>query len=614
MKTKRLFTMAVRFAFTVIGSAMAFGVLGTISRAVAAPPQAPILPARSTSEAEMVSFTKALETLSRRYNIAFICEDAPAADTLPAEVLKAALQKGDAASGDEAAQKAAETVAEAFDYAVLPHGATFLLQKRFSEFSPLSGELPSVTLQECALAMRDTERATNPFNPHISLFNKVDDLCGRLMTTLTQDQLSAMFNGSVNLGNTVNHQPLRGVAIDGTPIEGRQQKSSKGTVEVGLPVRSLSPSQRDDVYKIARYYFVQAPLSQMEQEAPLSAIVNPSAVFRRETVQAEGSVGGKGVGCVVPGKPGEKQTWYTLYADYDPAIGKTQTPSGTMKAFFARYTSPTRWPGIPFRVNDPHIDTYITGLQRDMKQDDEAARAQSDREKNRRKKNKSQSLTEVAHWLNTRLAPAKDSVRVAVDAALAAKRVTIVGADRQDNMTLWSNIARVYDLSTSEMPGGVVVITRPRQIPVRKIGDLPGAMRRVLPRPLRPFASSSDADGKSRYEAQQDLGKVAAARFHVIANAVFARSPTGEFKLSDLDEEGQQCLALMLIGTYGIQGISQLAQPVPPFLANFDDRLLVGGLYIAPDGETQFSFGFAKEDNPGALSQGPGFGGVKYKH
>lgn len=139
-------------------------------------------------------------------------------------------------------------------------------------------------------------------------------------------------------------------------------------------------------------------------------------------------------------------------------------------------------------------------------------------------------------------------------------------------------------------------------------------MQRVLPRPLRSFMGADESNGISRREEREALRKIAAARFHVIATAALAASPSNEFKLSDLSEEGQQCLTLMLMADQAITSLNRLAQPVPPFIANFDDRLLIGGLYIAPDGETQFSFGFAKEDNPGALSQGPGFGRVKYKH
>ena len=556
-----------------------------------------------------MSFTKALETLSRRYHVAFICEDAPQEDTVSAAIVPESLRDSDNLSPEAARQKAVETVAAAFDYSASRLGTTFLLRKRYTK---IADDLPSVTLEECALALRDAKRALAAVNPNVAPFNgQMYPLSDHLMKSLTQDQLAAMFNGAVNVGNTSGGKPLQGVTMDGVPLEGREQKSSKGVVELGVPIRSLTPAQQADVRKIAAYYYVQSPLNNLaEISTELDAVTNPNAVFHFEPFQYADYPACRSLGCVTPGKTGKpdgKKQWCTVLMQIDPDKGMTPLPNASPEDLAARYDVVIGGGNMSKPKDPAEMDKFL-GQARDLIDKSlGAAKSGIEAQQKRRAKGLSRTLEQAAKELSRRPAPPgrKENGRGAVDPALGSKRVTLVGTENLSALSVWTSVARLYDLSTREMPDGSVLLTRPRQKVARNLSEVSDAMKNVLPAPLR---------NMTEYRQQHTMGKTARYRFEYLAKKAAASSPNGEFTLKDLGEDGQRYLALMIVGGGYIDFLLKMAQPTPSLITDFDNQLLIGGLYIAPNGETQFSVSFAKEDNPGALSQGPGFGGVKYKH
>ena len=605
--------MMVRFGLSCLTTAglmlLTFG-----AAAFAALPQtvAPPAPVKTSelAKSEMVSFTKALETLSRRYGIAFIADDTPLMETVPAALLNEALQNPNNLPRDEAAQQTVQKVADAFEYNPIRLGTTFLLQKNYKRspdgFSSVTFEdFPNVTFEECVLATRDALRAVDSLNPRVPDFDGVNYPLGdHFMMSLTQDQLSAMFNGLTNVTSTDMGKPIRGVTMDGVPTEGLKQKSSKGTIELGLPVRSLTPAQRTDVERIAAYYFIQSPSNNIEQASQmLEALANPNAVLRFETAQIPGGVADRVLGCAVPpNKPGGKPEWHDLFDEVDPKIGATPTPSAYYEAFIQRY-----------RVVGPH-DTgtppFAPALLKQHLADREAAMRKVEESRtriletrNHRKNSAAETLTQITKRLNMRPAPSgQPKVRVAVDPALAAKRVTLVGEQNLSNLSVWTGVSRLYDLATRETPDGSVLLTRPRPKVARTFAEVPDAMAHVLPQPLRNVSGSAFMN--LRQEAQD--------RFHVIAAKLVEAAPTGDVAVKDLDDEAKQYLSLMLMN-YASYSMAQLAEPLPNAITHFDDRIIVGGLVLNKKDEIIFSFFLGEEISPGVLGQGAGFGGAHYR-
>ena len=586
-------------------------VLGAAPRAFSAPPVS--AKPGELAKNETVSFTKALETLSRRYHVAFICEDEPHAQTISQSLLNQALSEAASASRDEAAQKeaaqkAVETVAHAFDYQAEQRGGAFLLSKAFTQFP---GDLPCITWEECVLMKRDTMRAVRLLNPNIAAPSGTDvPLAAPLMKSLTQDQLAAMFNGSVNIGNTVYGKPRQGVTMDGVPLAGREQKSSKGVVELGLPIRSLSPSQKDEVRKIAAYYFIQSSFGNGDYETPLQQLAKPGVKFRFERTQYEGTPALWTLGGVIPpaAYSDGKKIWSTLWSYYDPTERNVQYPSAQYPVFRQRYYIEGTFPGIHNFGNDEENAAFLKRFEAAAKENNEEAAGKAGLEQARlqRERGVSQTLEQAAKQLNTR--PASGSVRVAADAALAQKRVTLIGTNTLDNSSVWAGIARLYGVMTRKLPSGTILLTRyPPQV-ARTFADVSNALAHVTPLPLVRLAGGAGSDTTMREAA----GKEARTRFFALAKQKAAASPDKEFTLDTLGEEGRQYLAIWLSMNEGIS-LGKRGASLPTYIAEFDDLLLVGGLYIGPNHEIYFSFGFAKEDNPGALIQGPGFGNVPYK-
>lgn len=116
---------------------------------------------------EASSFTSAFTALSRQAHVTVVAEDQPLHPTLTGAPLSPtptrqvapplALKKD-----GEPLSTLLPKLAAAYDYDVQPSGKTFLLKKRYTN----AGDLPSITLRECALGLEEAARYADLFDPH----------------------------------------------------------------------------------------------------------------------------------------------------------------------------------------------------------------------------------------------------------------------------------------------------------------------------------------------------------------------------------------------------------------------------------------------------------------
>lgn len=128
-------------------------------------------------------FSAILQSLAAQGHVTVIAEDAPLHQTL-ANASQLTLPPNTPIS------QAMSLVAAAFDYDAQRNGSVFLLKKRFTDPS----DLPNVTLEECAEALRDIGSDLDMFDPgpRESMPGPYCLSLMRLEPTLTLEQLSAM--------------------------------------------------------------------------------------------------------------------------------------------------------------------------------------------------------------------------------------------------------------------------------------------------------------------------------------------------------------------------------------------------------------------------------------
>jgi hypothetical protein len=172
-----------------VGAAVAS--VAAFPAARAAPPGPPPTAAAtdaavSLSEADRGDFEAAFASVARQAHVAFICEGAPlrtapTADGALRDRLAARRLPLDAAVRD---------LADAFDYEAA-QGApdVFVLTKRYSE----ADDLPPITLDEAALALRGILKAGAPFNPR----EDVGHVLTRLLRAAGSERREALASGAV---------------------------------------------------------------------------------------------------------------------------------------------------------------------------------------------------------------------------------------------------------------------------------------------------------------------------------------------------------------------------------------------------------------------------------
>lgn len=171
--------------------------------------------------AQAATFFSAFTALAQQAHVALVAEDHPLYTTLThSQAARLKLNQD-----GEPLSTLLPKLAAAYDYDVQPSGTVFLLKKRYTD----AADLPSITVKECALALEETNRYAENFNPHLVLGLPDRSPAVRdLIYSLTPTQLAAM-----------------------------------GDIHRGVPVASLSPIQQEEVQQFLLHLYVQTAITDL---------------------------------------------------------------------------------------------------------------------------------------------------------------------------------------------------------------------------------------------------------------------------------------------------------------------------------------------------------------
>jgi hypothetical protein len=196
-----------------------------------------------------------------------------------------------------------------------------------------------------------------------------------------------------------------------------------------------------------------------------------------------------------------------------------------------------------------------------------------------------------------------------VDAALAAKPVTIFGESFAPPERVLAALADVYGLRvTSDKDKGTLRLTRRGYREVAKPADLPVSLRAAFPEPLvRAFlveianpvdpAKRTDASTESQEESMAwnrtrlrpgEVRIAAMRRLRAWVEPLVKAAPDGRAPLSAVGDGPRSALANLLMADAWAALGPLIQHPVPDWIVRFDQVYLVGGLY-EDAGEQRFS-------------------------
>ncbi len=194
--------------------------LPSLSHAQAVPQAAPDAIVQITP-AQASTFFSAFTALAQQANVMVVAEDQPLHMRLTPQAITGLRLKGDG----EPLSTLLPRLAGAYDYDVQPSGKAFLLKKRYTD----AADLPSVTVRECAIALEETNRYAENFNPHLVLgLPDRSPAIHDLIYSLTPEQLAAM-----------------------------------GDIHRGVPVASLAPVQQQEVWQFLMHMYVQTAIADL---------------------------------------------------------------------------------------------------------------------------------------------------------------------------------------------------------------------------------------------------------------------------------------------------------------------------------------------------------------
>ncbi|MBC7808873.1 MAG: hypothetical protein H7145_22295, partial [Akkermansiaceae bacterium] len=232
-----------------------------------------------------------------------------------------------------------------------------------------------------------------------------------------------------------------------------------------------------------------------------------------------------------------------------------------------------------------------------------------------------------------------------VDPALAAKPVTVVGAEFTPPGIVLTALANVYGLRVAEEKDGSLLLTRPRIRFAANITDLRESVARLIPEPLlrslRVESPASEASqnppgngrdvaptasrmmgGASGSDKSVRLVQKAAWRlkgmYDIQKNEADKtgegqRSSFPEISLSRLPAEGRAAFAVTVLQDFLSQLFFFSDRPTPATITDFETGFLTGGMH-EEQGDQHFSLMLNVEtETPGAkTTNATGFSGIWY--
>ncbi len=537
------------------------------SHAQAAPdPRVRITPAQAST------FFSAFTALSEQAHVALVAEDQP---LHPALTSSAGLKLN---PDGEPLSTLLPRLAAAYDYDVqpsgaLPSGTVFLLRKRYTD----PADLPSVTVQECALALEETNRYAENFNPHLVLglpdrSHAIHDL----VYLLTPEQLAAMKD-----------------------------------IHRGVPVTSLAPVQQQEVQQFLLHLYVQTAINDLPRT--LAGLRRISATDPKFGLRTFAQV----------------DPWLARFDPQGdvPLFGYEATRTDGKPVFITmskpdqinvQPDGPVRITPRPVSVSAPAIPQANEKIMPGDITDplpvlpDAPAPAPP----------VSASLGDILTQVNVN-ARKGDGLKVTIQPYLAPKRATVFGAEAMTPRQEVAALADVYSLRVltedREQGHDRLRVTRRAPTPALDVAALHDVVDQFLPDPLvrayRMHPTYGAFDPESPIHSDLSPLMVYAVRqIRTAAEPKIRASKDGEVALSALSEREGRAFAVVLMVDTMDSLIRWLTADPPREVTRFSELRLSGGLHEDKDGKKKMDLLLAlpNPNDPSTLRQGMGVGEINY--
>ena len=529
--------------------------------------------------AQAATFSSAFTALAQQAHVMVVAEDQPLHSALtPRAAAELKLNKD-----SEPLSTLLPRLAAAYDYDVQPSGAVFLLKKRYTD----AADLPSVTVKECAIALEETNRYAENFNPHLVLgLPDRSPAIHDLIYSLTPQQLEAMKD-----------------------------------IHRGVLVASLVPVQQQEVWQFLMHMYVQTAITGLPRTIgflnrvfatdprfswrdlahldPLLARFDPQVnahLFGYDTTRADG-----------------KPLFMTMSK---PDQVKVRLDGGVMIRFRPHVTN--RLAEAPPALDPPEIDQIEPGDVTDPLPVPANAPPPAPPV--------SSSLGDILTRLNAHIAgdPKGDGLKVTVESYLAPKQATVFGeaTPRQEVAAL----AGVYGLRvlTEEKEDGKDRLRLTRLSPTATLdaAALHDVVGQFLPDPLvRAYrmhptygAFDPNAPVSPIPYGISPLLAYAVRQIRTAAEPKIRASKDGHAALSALSEREGRAFAVVLMVDPMDSLIRMLPAAPPKEITRFNEVRLSGGLYDDKQGKKRLTLLLAlpHPNDPSTLQQGMGVGEIVY--
>lgn len=478
---------------------------------------------------DLGSFRVALEALAAQAAVTFVAEGRPHKATLPnAEVPNL---RAEGMPLNEAVAK----LAAAYDYTAERRDATFIFRKRYTALD----DVPNVTLEECALSVRDVARLLAPFDAKMAARPLRDNpaITG-LISSLTPEQTALMRGGLL---------PAGGVSM-------------AGKIDAALPISSLAPAQQQLIQQLALHFFTKDAIKESDRAAAeIARIVKDDTVFRWGDVRGIHFLG-----------------YESPQVPQSPGLVPLSNPNriGTQRGHLFTVRTSTR-EDVDVDPTAPPTITPSSAAERAAGSPDEPA-----------------TLGTAIAEIEQRQAKSSEALTLVVDDALAAKPVLLVGGERQTSQSLMRALAEVYDLRLITEKDGPLRITRRPARPAADLSMLHPAMVRALPGPLvRALHLASETnkdarvrDAKSRGELLskdrlKTMRQASVRQLRVDIEPKMAAAPDRSLRLSASGDRADAAFATALIADYLNNLGVVIGRTLPATLTKSNQLHLVGGTY-----------------------------------
>jgi hypothetical protein len=451
---------------------------------------------------------------------------------------------------------AVREVATYFDYSAVRQGNVYLLTKRYSN----PDDLPDVSHEECMFGLKAITRILAPFNPNIPPATNISDPQAKIARMLDEEQLAQLSGG-------------------------------------GLPVLALTPSQKEEVWRVALKFHIQDRLSGINTGYGKLEIRSPADPIFHWQMVTDMHAFGYDIRSISQNK--------MVFIPVSDINRIAATPDGPIV--------------VP---NGSSIKNGIAVPRPDPTDPDALSKQAKQSLSEERKSSRAISISEVLSGLNRSSAK---SISYNVDTAYANKQVTLVGVSRLSPDVLMRSLAGVYGLRVVRKEDGSFVLTHPTVIEAKGLSDLGRALKSAIPAPIyRAMESRSQfiphiADGQENpvflveYKLQGSAIRISAQRiFRSLAESTVKSQPEAKLALSRLGNRTQSAFALSNTVNMFADACWLADRPLPPMLADFDHIMLTGGYARNPQGDERFSLFFSYTDpTSSAKNQGFGFSNAK---